>query len=562
MNELPAAVISQRLRQGDRAAASISELRATLGQRSERELRERRGLIELLLSGLVAPRKVFLRVDVLDDPEKALQSLGIRECELVGSIGEIINRKREWGIRLGVALANSSARKLVLGSFLTTAMFVAFSQALGCNRTLEHLEVNLCLVAGTGTAWLSSILQNNSTLHTLILHEWPHSVLEPLAASLPINTTLRHLGLMDHSSGYSATEAQLLFFIALGRNRGLRSLALRSLAFCRHWNNLADALARHPTLVDVDLYFTSVFDLQIVVERGLLVSNNIVGLGLTVEIHHRNDFDQCRQLLARVMREKPIRRLWLRQYGLVDAPFLATLTRSSIVELKIDVAHTEPMWRALADVVKRSSSLQNLHITSDFEDEFEVRTTALLAIFAEALADNQGLRKLLVANRPGSTATDTHLVRAVAKHPFLEEFDVKGIHCSVEELAEMVKTHPSLTTVGCQIESVVEAQALIGAAKANRRLLKVTDHLSRRCAEFPDAYAREELKPSFHILHSYLEMNRHGRRKLLIEHPFLLADLMGSLIDFRTRINLVMENPEPLIQAIQDRRPGVVPQHT
>ena len=555
MNELPAAVISQRLRQGDRAAASISELRATLGQRSERELRERRGLIELLLSGLVAPRKVFLRVDVLDDPEKALQSLGIRECELVGSIGEIINRKREWGIRLGVALANSSARKLVLGSFLTTAMFVAFSQALGCNRTLEHLEVNLCLVAGTGTAWLSSILQNNSTLHTLILHEWPHSVLEPLAASLPINTTLRHLGLMDHSSGYSATEAQLLFFIALGRNRGLRSLALRSLAFCRHWNNLADALARHPTLVDVDLYFTSVFDLQIVVERGLLVSNNIVGLGLTVEIHHRNDFDQCRQLLARVMREKPIRRLWLRQYGLVDAPFLATLTTSSIVELKIDVAHTEPTWRALAEVVKRSSSLQNLHIISYFCEE---RTTSLLAIFAEALAVNQGLRKLLM-DIYVRTATDTCLVRAVAKHPFLEEFDLKGIHCSVEELAEMVKTHPSLTTVGCQIKSVVEAQALIGAAKANRRLLKVTNH-----ASFWDLNCGfwEELKACFHILHSYLEMNRHGRHKLLIEHPFLLADLMGSLIDFRTRINLVMENPEPLIQAIQDRRPGVVPQHT
>ena len=116
------------------------------------------------------------------------------------------------------------------------------------------------------------------------------------------------------------------------------------------------------------------------------------------------------------------------------------------------------------------------------------------------------------------------------------------------ELAETVKTHPSLTSIGCYIASVAEAQALIAAAKANPRLLKVKDTLWVSNNEL-----REMIKPSLHVLHSYLEMNRHGRHKLLIEHPFLLADLMGSLIDFRTRINLVMENPEPLIQAIHSR---------
>ena len=68
MNELPAAVISQRLREGDGAAAFIPQLRgAPWRPRSEREWH---ALIDLLLSGAVAPRKVLLLVDELYDPVK------------------------------------------------------------------------------------------------------------------------------------------------------------------------------------------------------------------------------------------------------------------------------------------------------------------------------------------------------------------------------------------------------------------------------------------------------------------------------------------------------------
>ena len=90
MNELPAAVISQRLREGDRAAAFIPQLRSHWRQRSEPELRDYHALIDLLLSGAVAPRKVFLWVDDLYDPVKgdwsqALRSPGIQECRLIGN---------------------------------------------------------------------------------------------------------------------------------------------------------------------------------------------------------------------------------------------------------------------------------------------------------------------------------------------------------------------------------------------------------------------------------------------------------------------------------------------
>ena len=85
----------------------------------------------------------------------------------------------------------------MLSIFLTQGMFMAFSQALRFNRTLQHLDVDLFQV--TGTAWVSSILLYNSTLHTLVLREWRPSLLEPLASSLPSNTTLRHLAKMNLS---------------------------------------------------------------------------------------------------------------------------------------------------------------------------------------------------------------------------------------------------------------------------------------------------------------------------------------------------------------------------
>ena len=91
MNELPAAVISQRLREGDRAAAFIPQLCSPpCLPWSEPELREWHALIDLFLSGAVAPRKVFLRVDELYDPVKgdwsqALRSPGIQECRLIGN---------------------------------------------------------------------------------------------------------------------------------------------------------------------------------------------------------------------------------------------------------------------------------------------------------------------------------------------------------------------------------------------------------------------------------------------------------------------------------------------
>ena len=531
MNELPAAVISQRLREGDRAAAFIPQLRGAPVRPSEPELREWHALIDLLLSGAVAPRKVFLRVDELYDPVKgdwsqALQSPGIQECKLFGdssdlerAIGQekkvLGDGKPDWAIRLALSLAKSSAHKLVLSRFLTQGMFMAFSQALRFNRTLQHLDVRLDHV--TGTAWVSSILLYNSTLHTLVLRFWRPSLLEPLASSLPSNTTLRHLGLMCRMDDPSRTE-EVLFFNALGRNRGLRSFAYLEEVLARDsCQALADALATNPTLVDVDLSFGSRLGFQIVVERGLLVSNNIVGLNLG---EMTNPFAVCPDLLARVMAAKPIRRLNLPlSRDIADAPFLAMPTTNHLVELKITGRFWgEQAWRALADVVKRSASLRNLHVSS---------------------------------YGSGGSIPDTSLFCAIAKHPFLEEFDVEGIYCTVE-LAEIVKTHPSLTTIGCYIASVAEAQALIAAAKANPRLLKVKYHLSW-VSDAQYIELREKVKPSLHVLHSYLEMNRHGRHKLLIEHPFLLADLLGSVIDFRTRINLVMENPEPLIQAIHSR---------
>ena len=558
MNELSASVISQRLREGDRAAAFIPELRGNLGQqpRGERELREWHALIDLL-SGAVAPRKVFLKIDELYDPVKgdwsqALRSPGIQKCQLVGSRQDLesaVGREKnvlgdgkpDWAIRLALSLARSSARKLELWGFLTQGMLVAFSQELRFNRTLQHLELGGDLSKVTGTAWLSHILDNNSTLHTLVLHDWNSSFLEQLAASLPINTTLRHLGLMEchwmeQGRGW---RTEVLFFNALGRNRGLRSFALRRYTRSMDcYRALADALATNPTLVDVDLNFVSTLEVEILVERGLLVSNNIVGLTL----REYEPLQPSTELLGRVMREKPIRRLELCR--LSNVAFLPTLTTHSIVELKFHGAGVEPTWQALADIVKQNTSLRNLHVIFDYVDN----TTACLATFAEALAVNQGLRNLLMMASFASFKANACLVRAVAKHPFLEQFDVKGIHCT-EELAEMVKTHPSLTTIGCYIDSIADAQALIAAAKANRCLVKVTDHWGPLW-HLPD---RDLRKATVHVLHSYLEMNRHGRHKLLIEHPFLLADLMGSLIDFRTRINLVMENPEPLIQAIHNR---------
>ena len=530
MNELPAAVISQRLREGDRAAAFIPEMRTPphWQPRSERELREWRALIDLLLSGAVAPRKVLLLVDELYDPVKgdwsqALQSPGIQECKLFGdssdlerAIGQekkvLGDGKPDWAIRLALSLAKSSAHKLVLSTFLAQGLFMAFSQALRFNRTLQHLDVRLDHV--TGTAWVSSILLYNSTLHTLVLRFWRPSLLEPLASSLPSNTTLRHLVLMDRMlDSPSRTEKEMLFFNALGRNRGLCSFAHHDYTLARDsYQALADALAANPTLVDVDLSFGSRLGFQIVVERGLLVSNNIVGLNL----RERTDpFAVCPELLARVMAEKPIRRLdMFLPHDIADAPMPTT---NHLVELKIaGPCWGEQAWRALADVVKRSASLRNLHVSS---------------------------------YGSGGSIPDTSLFCAIAKHPFLEEFDVRGIHCTVE-LAEIIKTHPSLTTIGCLVASVAEVQALMAAAKANPRLLKVQKY-SLGWVSY--AEQDEMVKPSFHVLHSYLEMNQHGRRKLLIEHPFLLADLLGSVIDFRTRINLVMENPEPLIQAIHSR---------
>ena len=96
MNELPARVISQRLSEGNRAAAFIPELRGrvTPGRpRSERELRELDALVDLFLSGAIVPRKMVLRVKELElyDPvdgdwSQAFRSPGIRECELISHL--------------------------------------------------------------------------------------------------------------------------------------------------------------------------------------------------------------------------------------------------------------------------------------------------------------------------------------------------------------------------------------------------------------------------------------------------------------------------------------------
>ena len=217
----------------------------------------------------------------------------------------------------------------------------------------------------------------------------------------------------------------------------------------------------------------------------------------------------------------------------------------SLVELKLFFTPSEPTLRALADVLTSSASLRRLFL--GFWDQVN---PALSAIIAEAIAVNQGLRVLHVKLLYSCDETWSSLFAAIAKHPFLEELHVIG-KCGTIQLAEMVKTHPSLNTISCCIESVELAQALIAAAKANRRLTAVNQL-------YPYPF-QEELKPCLHMLHSYLDMNRHGRHKLLIEYPLLLADLMGSSIDFRTRINLVMENPEPLIQAIESRRLATMP---
>ena len=99
-------------------------------------------------------------------------------------------------------------------------MFVIFSQAVRCNRKLQHLELHLRHV--TDLTNLSSILQDNSTLHTLILERCHPSVFEALAASLPHNTTLRHLTLCNGVE----TGEENLFCKALGKNKRLRHFGL------------------------------------------------------------------------------------------------------------------------------------------------------------------------------------------------------------------------------------------------------------------------------------------------------------------------------------------------
>ena len=561
MNKLPAAIISQRLRQGDRAAASIPELLGSRGQtRTDHDLREWHALIDLLMSGAVSPRKVKLRVDELYDPVKGdwsqvLRSPAIQECELTGmphDLARAVCREKEllgdgkpgqtdWTTRLALSLADSSARKLVLHHFLSQQMFVTFSQAVRCNRKLQHLE--LCLGQVTDLTNLSSILRDNSTLHTLILERCHPSVFEALAASLPHNTTLRHLTLRK---GIDSTETgeEILFCKALGKNKGLRHFGLFSAKFgsMDSWRALAGALATNTTLVDVDLRWLPRLEFKILLEHGLLVNNNIVRLG----IWHSSEAedDEFQQVLGSVMSEKPMSRLDLLVDNTPALPLRATMTMNSLVELKLLPTEVdEPTVRALAHVLKRSASLRKLSVLS-----FNRINPGLLATIFEAIAVNQGLRKLEVNVGSSSGETGASLFPAIAKHPFLQELSVRRTGCLVQ-LAEMVKTHPSLNTISCEIQSVEQAQALIAAAKANRRLLNVGEPYR----------SQEELKPCLHMLHSYLDMNRHGRHKLLIEHPFLLADLMGSSIDFRTRINLVMENPEPLIQAIASRRPATMP---
>ena len=560
MNKLPAAIISQRLRQGDRAAASIPELLGSRGQtRTDHDLREWHALIDLLMSGAVSPRKVKLRVDELYDPVKGdwsqvLRSPAIQECELTGmphDLARAVCREKEllgdgkpgqtdWTTRLALSLADSSARKLVLRDFLSQQMFVTFSQAVRCNRKLQHLE--LCLGQVTDLTNLSSILRDNSTLHTLILRQCHPSVFEALAASLPHNTTLRHLTLRK---GIDSTETgeEILFCKALGKNKGLREFRLEAeFGSMDSWRALAGALATNTTLVDVDLRWLPRLEFKILLEHGLLVNNNIVRLGIrTIE----DEDDEFQQLLGRVMSEKPMSHLDLVVDNIPALPLRATLTMNSLVELQL-LLPTEvgkPTVQALAHVLKRSASLRKLSVLS-----FNRINPGLLATIFEAIAVNQGLRKLEVNVGSSSGETGASLFPAIAKHPFLQELSVRRTGCLVQ-LAEMVKTHLSLNTISCEIQSVEQAQALIAAAKANRRLLNVGEPYR----------SQEELKPCLHMLHSYLDMNRHGRHKLLVEHPFLLADLMGSSIDFRTRINLVMENPEPLIQAIASRRLATMP---
>ena len=567
MNELPVSVISQRLREGDRAASCIPELFRNRGWfRGEHELREWHRLVDLILSGAVSPRKVVMWVEDLYDPDKGdlspvLRSPGILECELRGgptSVAETLRHEKKlsgdkildnpkWTTRLALALANSSAQKLVLSNFMSPEMFAAFSKALQFNRTIQHLEIDLARL--TKMITMSSMLRGNTTLHTLICHEWPVSLLEPLTLCLPQSTTLRHLRLMrcSHRGLPSCAwmSKQVAFFKALGRNRGLRSFAmLLKLVDDNIFQVLAHALAAHTTLVDVEL---DPFVACNILERGLLANNNIVGLTIGHEFYGINYIGHpYHQMVTRLVRDKPMRRLeLLGPCCPVDFSLHGRLAMNSIVELKIVVAPSDPMLLAVAEILTSSASLRNLNIC--------FLRTCNFATFAEALAVNQGLRRLVL--RYGGERmlrfkglcphAAIHLLRAVAKHPSLEELDVKRMDCTVQ-LAEMVKTHPSLTSIHCCLASVEQVEALISAAKANPRLLSVKGPVSRE-------YICKQIRPYLHILYSYLEMNRHGRHKLLIEHPYLLADLMGSFIDFRTRINLMMENPVPLIHAIQGR---------
>ena len=115
---------------------------------------------------------------------------------------------------------------------------------------------------------------------------------------------------------------------------------------------------------------------------------------------------------------------------------------------------------------QQSASLRKLSVAC-----YRLTNPGLLATIVEAIAINQGLRKLEVKLRSSCGETGASLF---AKHPFLQELSVRRTGCLVQ-LAEMVKTHLSLNTISCEIQSVQQAQALIAAAKANRRLFNVSD---------------------------------------------------------------------------------------
>lgn len=577
-------VLLERLREGDSTFSRIEIASSTHRSMKVEEWEELLGL----LSNRRSLRRVILAGNNLCSAEKnTTAALQCTKSHLVHSEGEFVeillnnnNSSMEtldmswcglsdakWIIAMATSLAtNTSLRTLKLkGNDMSTDSVVAFAEALRYNSTLQHFEVSIGSCRSMEA--IASMLTVNTTLHTLELEHTDRTTIEPFAACLVHNKTLRKLNLSGSwifSSGCDTKERA--FFRALGRNKGLQSLALccMNISSPRVCRALADALAANTTLVDLNLSGNRLdigASFQILVDRGLLRNKSITGLmigncsgpGTSAGKWKHPAVNALAKLVLRKKNKMgTIRRLDLSHTFFPLEPSLrAMVTNPFLLDLDLSYCGIPSVFGTLVDLLTHHTTLQKLNLSG-----MTVFDWNKVQALGKALAANQGLRTLLLRNSYFSAPDGVGcLLRGLAEQGRLQELDMSytGNAQDTLQLAEIAKTHPSLTSIKLAGDqwSMTEwsacMNAFVEAARLNRRLVSVEQGV------VPTKRSDHDWSASLHVLYSYLDMNRHGRHDLLRDHPHLLADLMGSYIDFRTKTNLVMENQEPLIQAIQGR---------